>query len=100
MLIPHPARPMPIRTVRPITRVNVYSPTPENRERYAADGLFSYWDYRNGDFHKKRGMRIDFVLASTSLAELAASDLVDRNARKGPKPSDHAPVLAWFELDR
>lgn len=70
------------------------------RERYPDGGLFSYWDYRNGDFHKKRGMRIDFVLASTSLAASSVSDLVDRNARKGPKPSDHAPVLAWFELDR
>lgn len=68
------------------------------RERYSDGGLFSYWDYRNGDFHKKRGMRIDMVLASTSLAKLSRSDLVDRNARKGPKPSDHAPVLAWFDL--
>ncbi len=68
------------------------------RERYSDGGLYSYWDYRNGDFHKKRGMRIDMVLASTSLARLSRSDLVDRNARKGPKPSDHAPVLALFDL--
>ena len=67
------------------------------RRRYDEDGLFSYWDYRNGDFHKKRGMRIDYVLASRALAELSVSDLVDRNARKGTKPSDHAPVLALFD---
>jgi len=67
------------------------------RERYPDDGLFSYWDYRAGDFHQKRGMRIDYILASTALAKDSVSDLVDRNARKGTKPSDHAPVLALFE---
>lgn len=67
------------------------------RHRYHDGGLYSYWDYRNGDFHQRRGMRIDYVLASTSLAAASVSDLVDRNARKGSKPSDHAPVLAWFE---
>jgi exodeoxyribonuclease-3 len=67
------------------------------RERYTDGGLFSYWDYRAGDFHQKRGMRIDYVLASTELAAHSASDLIDRNARKGEKPSDHAPVLALFD---
>ncbi len=69
------------------------------RERYPEDGIYSYWDYRNGDFHKRRGMRIDYLLSSRSLAERAAVDLIDRNARKGSKPSDHAPVLAVYELD-
>lgn len=68
------------------------------RERYDADGLFSYWDYRAGDFHKRRGMRIDFLLASRGLAKYSVSDLIDRNARKGTKPSDHAPVLGLFRL--
>lgn len=68
------------------------------RERYEDGGLFSYWDYRAGDFHKKRGMRIDYVLASRALAARSTSDLIDRNARKGTKPSDHAPVLAAFDL--
>lgn len=68
------------------------------RERYEVGGLFSYWDYRAGDFHQKRGMRIDYVLASASLAKRSVSDLIDRNARKGTKPSDHAPVLALFDL--
>ena len=67
------------------------------RERYEADGLFSYWDYRAGDFHQRRGMRIDYVLASRALAKTSVSDLIDRNARKGTKPSDHAPVLALFD---
>jgi exodeoxyribonuclease-3 len=57
------------------------------------DGLYSYWDYRAGDFHQHRGMRIDLVLVSATLAERTRWALVDRNARKGRQPSDHAPVL-------
>ena len=66
------------------------------RERYDAAGLYSWWDYRGGNFHKKMGLRIDYLLASRSLAGRSVSDLVDRNARKGQKPSDHAPVLGLF----
>lgn len=68
------------------------------RRRYPDPGIYSFWDYRNGDFHKRRGMRIDFLLASRALAEKSRADLVDRNARKGTKPSDHAPVLGLFDL--
>jgi exodeoxyribonuclease-3 len=67
------------------------------RERYPnTDGLFSYYDYTAGRFHKREGMRIDYILASRPLAERSTIDLVDRNARKGKKPSDHAPVLAGY----
>lgn len=66
------------------------------RERYPQDKLYSYYDYQAGRFHKRQGMRIDYVLSSKSLAERSTLDLVDRNARKGTKPSDHAPVLAGF----
>ena len=70
------------------------------RERYAdAPGLYSYYDYTAGHFHKREGMRIDYVLSSASLAERSRLDLVDRNARKGSKPSDHAPVLASYGCD-
>lgn len=70
------------------------------RERYeGVGGLYSYWDYRSGDFHQKRGLRIDYLLASRALAALNRSDLVDRNARKGQKPSDHAPVLSWYDVE-
>ncbi|CAN5395761.1 exodeoxyribonuclease III [soil metagenome] len=67
------------------------------RERYPEDNIYSYWDYRNGDFHKRRGMRIDYLLSSTALAATCTADLIDRNARKGTKPSDHAPVMGLFE---
>lgn len=67
------------------------------REQYPDDdGLFTYWDYTAGRFHKREGMRIDFVLASSPLAETAEWALVDRNARKGEKPSDHAPLMVQF----
>jgi exodeoxyribonuclease-3 len=58
-----------------------------------ADRLYSWWDYRAGNFHKHRGMRIDLLLASKAVADRTRFALVDRQARKGPSPSDHAPVL-------
>jgi exodeoxyribonuclease-3 len=66
------------------------------RRRYEQDGLFSWWDYQAGAFHKHWGMRIDLLLASPPLAERLRWVLIDRNARKGEKPSDHAPLLAEF----
>ncbi len=54
---------------------------------------FTYWDYRAGMFHKGMGMRIDLVLASASLAGAVSDAYIDRDARKGTKPSDHAPVV-------
>jgi len=57
------------------------------------DRLYSYWDYRAGDFHQHRGMRIDLVLATRPVADRVTWAVVDRNARKGTGPSDHAPVI-------
>jgi exodeoxyribonuclease III len=63
------------------------------RERWSSERVFTYWDYRAGMFHQDLGMRIDLVLASSSVAERATAAWVDRQARKGTKPSDHAPVI-------
>jgi exodeoxyribonuclease-3 len=60
--------------------------------------LFSWWDYRAGRFHKHQGMRIDLVLASRPLAARVTSALIDRDARKGKLPSDHAPVVVEIDL--
>ena len=68
------------------------------RARYPDDLLFSYWDYRAGDFHEHRGMRIDLLLLSPPLADALTWALVDRNARKGKLPSDHAPVLVDVDV--
>ena len=62
------------------------------------DGLFSYYDYTKGRFHKREGMRIDFILATPALADTTEFSLVDRNARKGEKPSDHVPLMADFSF--
>jgi exodeoxyribonuclease III len=63
------------------------------RERWPDERVFSYWDYRAGMFHQDLGMRIDLVLAAGAVAGRVAAAWVDRQARKGSGPSDHAPVL-------
>ena len=63
-----------------------------------SDGLYTFWDYRQGSFYKRHGMRIDFILSSEPLLEKLEVVMVDRNARKGEKPSDHAPLLADFSV--
>ena len=67
------------------------------RERWPDEAVFSYWDYRAGMFHQNRGMRIDLILAGAPVAARRAAAWVDRAARKGTKPSDHAPVV--LDLD-
>jgi exodeoxyribonuclease III len=63
------------------------------RERWPNERVFTYWDYRAGMFHQDLGMRIDLVLASAPVAERVRAAWVDRQARKGKGPSDHAPVI-------
>lgn len=64
------------------------------REHHDEAELYSWWDYRDGNFHKRKGMRIDLVLATTPVRDRVQRVFVDRNARKGSQPSDHAPVVA------
>jgi exodeoxyribonuclease-3 len=100
------------------TDLDVYDPaafrgathvTPAERERFAAllePGMtdafrslhpdepgFTWWDYRQGHFHRKMGLRIDAALLSPPVAERLVACGIDRGFRKGPKPSDHAPLL-------
>jgi exodeoxyribonuclease-3 len=63
------------------------------RDRWPTARVFSYWDYRAGMFHQDLGMRIDLILATATVAERVRAAWVDRQARKGSKPSDHAPVI-------
>jgi exodeoxyribonuclease-3 len=67
------------------------------RDRWPNERVFTYWDYRAGMFHQDLGMRIDLVLASAPVAERVEAAWVDRQARKGKGPSDHAPVI--IDLD-
>lgn len=66
------------------------------RRFHPEPGRFTWWDYRAGNFHKGLGMRIDHLLASKSLMERAVGAEIDRDARKGKLPSDHAPM--WLDL--
>jgi len=63
------------------------------RDRWPNERVFTYWDYRAGMFHQDLGMRIDLVLAGGPVAERVRAAWVDRQARKGRGPSDHAPVI-------
>jgi exodeoxyribonuclease-3 len=63
------------------------------RDRWPNERVFTYWDYRAGMFHQDLGMRIDLVLASATVADRVRAAWVDRQARKGRGPSDHAPVI-------
>ena len=63
------------------------------RDRWPDERVFSYWDYRAGRFHQDKGMRIDLVLAGADPAGRVAAAWIDRKARKGSGPSDHAPVI-------
>jgi exodeoxyribonuclease III len=63
------------------------------RDRWPVERVFTYWDYRAGMFHQDLGMRIDLVLASAAVADRVRAAWVDRHARKGTGPSDHAPVI-------
>src|SRR5207248_10085189 len=67
------------------------------RDHWPSQRVFTYWDYRAGMFHKDLGMRIDLVLATGPVADRVKAAWVDRHARKGTLPSDHAPVI--IDLD-
>jgi exodeoxyribonuclease-3 len=56
-------------------------------------GVYTYWDYRQLRFARREGMRIDFALASGSLARQVTAATIDREERKGKGASDHAPVI-------
>jgi exodeoxyribonuclease-3 len=57
------------------------------------DKTFSWWDYRQLAFPKNHGLRIDHVLLSSDLTARCTECRIDRNMRKGERPSDHAPVI-------
>ncbi len=68
------------------------------RQHHPSEPIYSWWDYRAGDFHKGRGLRIDLLLVSPPVADRTSFVLIDRQARKGKLPSDHAPLLLDADL--
>ena len=63
------------------------------RQHHDGDVLYSWWDYRAGNFHKRLGLRIDLIFGSAPIQKRTRRVFIDRNARKGKLPSDHAPVV-------
>jgi exodeoxyribonuclease-3 len=61
-------------------------------------GLYSWWDYRAGALHRNHGLRIDLILASANLAARCRQCRIDAAPRRWERPSDHAPVLAEFDV--
>lgn len=68
------------------------------RTKEQAGEFFTWWDYRMGAFHRGWGLRIDFILINRPLVSKLKTVVIDREERKGQQPSDHAPVVAEFEL--
>ncbi len=66
------------------------------RAKHPDETIFTWWDYREGGFRKNKGLRIDHFLVTPELLERCTSIEVDRAAREGKLPSDHAPVVATF----
>ena len=62
------------------------------------EGIYSWWDYRTRGFQRGLGLRIDLILASRALAEHCTASHVDQAPRGWERPSDHAPVVAEFDL--
>jgi exodeoxyribonuclease-3 len=62
--------------------------------------LFSWWNYREGAFFKNQGLRIDHIWTSAPLAEKCVACWIDRKPRGAERPSDHAPVVAEFEINK
>jgi exodeoxyribonuclease-3 len=72
------------------------------REREPDTAAFSWWDYRGGAFHRKQGLRIDFLLGTRAVVERLRGVEIDRDYRKkreGLTASDHAPVIAVLDED-
>ncbi len=67
-------------------------------DRWPDARIFTYWDYGAGMFHQDIGMRIDLVLATAPVAGRVRAAWVDRQARKGSGPSDHAPVIVDLDV--
>jgi exodeoxyribonuclease-3 len=68
------------------------------RQFEQAENSFSWWDYRGGAFRRNMGLRIDLILVSKSLREKLTACIIDKEPRMLDRPSDHAPVLAEFNL--
>lgn len=68
------------------------------RKHHPEPGNYSWWDYRSGGYRQNKGLRIDLVWASKSAADSCTDSWIDKIQRSLDKPSDHAPVIAEFNV--
>jgi exodeoxyribonuclease III len=68
------------------------------RQFEQAEKTFSWWDYRAAGFRRNAGLRIDLILASDELSKNCTASYVDKEPRSWERPSDHAPVVAEFDI--
>ncbi len=80
-----------------LQRIREWGLTDVFRVHHPAGGVYSWWDYRMLGFPKGDGLRIDHIYTTESIARRSISARVDRDERKGKKPSDHAPVITEIE---
>jgi exodeoxyribonuclease-3 len=88
----HPSMQEALHTLAGSRLIDTFRQHHEEAEKY------SWWDYRMLGFPKNKGLRIDYVFASEALSATCTDASIDRNERKGKVPSDHAPVLAHFDV--
>ena len=81
-----------------LNRILALGLTDTFRQFEQEDNSFSWWDYRGGAFRRNMGLRIDLILASKSLSETTTACSIDKEPRMLERPSDHAPVIAEFDL--
>ncbi len=79
-----------------LARVRQWGLSDVFRKHNPDGGIYSWWDYRQLGFQKNNGLRLDHVYATARLAETSTGACVDRDERKGVKPSDHAPLVTTF----
>jgi len=81
-----------------LARIRQWGLTDVFRKHNPDGGVYSWWDYRQLAFPKNNGLRLDHVYATAPLAETSTSAVIHRDERKGPKPSDHAPLVVAFDV--
>lgn len=81
-----------------MNRVQEWGFTDAFRLHHQEAGQFSWWDYRGGGFPRNLGLRIDHIWVTSSLAEKCTDAWIDKAPRSLERPSDHAPVVAEFDL--
>ena len=73
-------------------------PTDVFRKFDQPEKSFSWWDYRAAMFRRNAGLRIDLILTSAAMTSRCRASYIDREPRTWERPSDHAPVIAEFDI--